>query len=49
MPSRYDRPPHNTRNKLRAIHTGVSPHVIRFAFAGRCSAEDLQDPEASMN
>jgi hypothetical protein len=23
--------------------------VIRFAFAGRCSTEDLQDPEASRN
>lgn len=28
---------------------GVSPLVIRFAFAGRCSTEDLQDPEASRN
>jgi site-specific DNA recombinase len=36
----------------RSTHThalGVSPHVIRFAFAGRCSTEDLQDPEASRN
>jgi DNA invertase Pin-like site-specific DNA recombinase len=24
-------------------------HMIRFAFAGRCSTEDLQDPEASRN
>ncbi|MGW1169958.1 hypothetical protein [Streptomyces sp. NPDC002550] len=23
--------------------------MIRFAFAGRCSTEDLQDPEASRN
>jgi DNA invertase Pin-like site-specific DNA recombinase len=28
---------------------GVEPHVIRFAFAGRCSTEDVQDPEASRN
>ncbi|MER6072724.1 hypothetical protein ABT187_28540 [Streptomyces sp. NPDC001817] len=23
--------------------------MIRFAFAGRCSTEDLQDPDASRN
>src|SRR5581483_1794074 len=40
---------HTTPATHSTPHPRGSPHVIRFAFAGRCSTEDLQDPEASRN